>query len=83
MPISAFAKPDLPLAVRIAFDELDLQQLTIFARHSPARRLAMMFDLCDFARSLVVAYERQNHPDQSEQELWRSVRARIELSYVP
>lgn len=67
--------------VRAVFDELDLLQLSIFARHPPTRRLEMMFDLCEFSRRLIIASERQRQPDMTDDELARRVRARIELAY--
>jgi hypothetical protein len=68
-------------AVRTAFDELDWQQLAVLARLTPARRLQIMFDLCEFSRQMMVATERQRHPQASNAELTRRVRERIELSY--
>jgi hypothetical protein len=72
---------DVVQAIRTAFDELDLAQLRIFARHTPARRLAMMFDLCEFTRQLIIASERQRDPAIGDEELAHRVRARIELAY--
>jgi hypothetical protein len=69
--------------VRAAFDELDLRQLAILARLSPARRLEIMFDLCEFARQLVIASERQRDPLISDQDLAHRVRARIEMAHAP
>lgn len=68
-------------AVRIAFDELDWRQLAIIARFTPAQRLAMMFDLCNFVRNLIIASEQQRNPDISDEELMKRFRKRIELSY--
>jgi hypothetical protein len=68
--------------VRLAFDELDWRQLAIFARHTPTRRLQMMFEMCNFARGLAIASERNRHPDLDENELNRRVAARIQLSYA-
>ena len=72
---------DTAQLVRAVFDELDLLQLAIFARHSPTRRLEMMFDLCEFSRGLVIASERQREPTMTDDELARRVRARIELTH--
>jgi len=73
---------DTAVAVRAAFNELDLQQLAVLARLSSARRLEIMFDLCEFARQLVIASERQRNPLISDQDLARRVRARIELAHA-
>jgi hypothetical protein len=81
--LSATKTPNHSEAVRTAFAELDWQQLIIFAHHSPARRLQMMFDLIEFARGLVIASERQRAPHIPEDELARRVCARIQLSYDP
>ncbi len=66
---------------RMAFDELDWQQLAIFARHSPTRRIQIMFDLCRFAQRMIIASERQRHPDITDEELAQRVRERIQLTY--
>ena len=68
-------------AVRCAFDELDWEQLAVFARLTPARRLQIMFELCDFSRQMIVATERQRHPLSSTEDVARRVRERIEMSY--
>jgi hypothetical protein len=68
-------------AVRNAFDELDWQQLAVLAHLTPARRLQIMFELCEFSRQMIVAAERQRYPLASEAEVTRRVRERIELSY--
>jgi hypothetical protein len=72
---------DTAQAVRAAFDELDSRQLAILARLSPTRRLEIMFDLCESARQLVIASERQRNPNISDEELARRVRARIEMAH--
>ncbi|MCC7354285.1 MAG: hypothetical protein IT330_11050 [Anaerolineae bacterium] len=66
---------------RTIFDELDWQQLAIFARYSPTRRLEIMFDLCEFVQQMTIATERQRDPQVSDAELSRRVKARIELAY--
>lgn len=71
---------DTAQAVRAAFDELDLHQLAVLARLSPTRRLEIMFDLCESARQLVIASERQRNPNIPDEELTRRVRARIEMA---
>ncbi len=68
-------------AVRNAFEELDWQQLEVFARLTPARRLQIMFELCEFSRQMIVATEKQRYPFASDEELTRRIRERIELSY--
>ena len=68
-------------AVRAAFAELDLQQLAVLAHLSLTRRLEIMFDLCESARQLVIASERQRNPHISDEELARRVRARIEMAH--
>jgi hypothetical protein len=68
-------------AVRAAYDELDMRQLAIFARLTPTRRLEMMFDLCESARQLIIASEKNRNPSISTEDLARRVRARIALAY--
>ena len=58
-----------------------MRQLAILAKLTPQRRLEMMFELCDFARDLLIASERQRKPVISEEELYQRVKARIQLSY--
>ena len=82
MDVDSTLSIDTALAVRAAFNELDLQQLAVLARLSSARRLEIMFDLCEFARQLVIASERQRDPLISDQDLARRVRARIELAHA-
>jgi hypothetical protein len=83
MDVNSTLSLDTAAAVRAAFDELDLRQLAVLARLSPTRRLEIMFDLCEFARQLVIASERQREPGISSEDLNRRVRARIELAHVP
>jgi hypothetical protein len=40
----------------------------------------MFFDLCNFARGLIIASERKRHPNISDEELAQRVAARIRLS---
>lgn len=75
------ASGDLAQSIRTVFDELDAQQLKIFARHSTTRRLEMMFDLCEFSRQMIIASERQRDPGVDDAELARRVKVRIELAY--
>ena len=72
---------DYSKLIRTISSELDMRQLAILAKLTPQRRLEMMFELCDFARDLVIASERQRNPDISEEELYQRVKARIQLSY--
>jgi hypothetical protein len=67
--------------VRNAFAELDLRQLAIMRRLSPARRLAMAFDLCESARRLAIAGIRRQYPGISDEELYKQLRFRIRLAY--
>ena len=83
MALDFEAPLDIAQAVHAAFNELDLRQLAVLARLSPTRRLEIMFDLCEFARQLVIASERQRDPLISDQDLARRVRARIELAHAP
>jgi len=73
-------KADLSQFIRSVFDELDMRQLDIFARHSPTRRLQIMFDLCEFSRQMIIASERQRDHNLDDQELARRVKERIQLS---
>lgn len=68
------------IAARAVFDELDWQQLAIFARCTPTRRLEIMLDLCEFTRQMIIATERQRDPTMSDAELAQRVKARIQLA---
>jgi hypothetical protein len=51
---------------------LDPRQVPAWQEMSPARRLEMAFQACQFASDAVRLTERQNHPDLSPEELvWR------------
>lgn len=67
--------------IRSAFDDINIQQIEIFARMTPAERAQIMFDLIEFQRQKMYAFEKQRDPSASEAELWKRVRRRIELSY--
>ena len=81
MNTNSILPSDTAQAVRAAFDELDLRQLAVLACLSPTRRLEIMFDLCESARQLVIASERQRNPHISDEELARRVGARIEMAH--
>lgn len=74
-------EPDIAEVVRAVFDDLDMRQLVILRRLSGSRHLKEAFDLCEFARSLVVASIRSQHPHISDEELRRLVRQRISGDY--
>ena len=57
--------------VRAAFAELDLRQLAITRRLSPAQRFQQVCDLNDFLRNAVIAAIRQQYPHISEAEFQR------------
>ena len=81
MLMQSATEKDYSKLIRTISSELDMRQLAILAKLTPQRRLEMMFELCDFARDLVIASERQRNPDISEEELYQRVKARIQLSY--
>jgi hypothetical protein len=83
MDVNSTLSLDTAAAVRAVFNELDLRQLAVVARLSPARRLEILFDLCEFARQLVIASEHQRDPLISDQHLAHRVRARIGLAHAP
>ncbi|HEY72238.1 MAG: hypothetical protein DRJ03_13645 [Chloroflexi bacterium] len=63
--------------VQAVFDDLDMQQLTVFRRLSGAQRLQQAFDLCDWAHSLITASIRSRYPHISEIELGKRLRRRM------
>ena len=73
--------PNIMDIIRAASNELYQQQLQIWARLTPTRRLEMMFDLIEFTRQMLIATERQRNPQISEEELAQRVKRRIELAY--
>lgn len=83
LPLS-ISRPDLQMlrqTIHATFDELNFRQLAIFAQLTPTRRLELMFEMCAFAQQMLIASEQQRHPEASEEELAKYVRARIELGY--
>lgn len=78
---SAFEPRPIEEVIRSAFDDINMQQIEIFARMTPAQRAQIMFDLIEFQRQKMYAFEKHRHPNATEEDLWRRVRRRIELSY--
>ncbi len=78
---TGFEPRSIEEVVRACFDDLDPKQIEIFARMTPAERAQIMFDLIEFQRQKMYAFEKQRAPNATEQELWKRVRRRIELSY--
>lgn len=78
---SAFEPRPIEEVIRAAFDDVNLKQIEIFARMTPAQRAQIMFDLIEFQRQKMYAFEKQRDPNATEEELERRVRRRIELSY--
>jgi hypothetical protein len=55
--------------------KLDPQQVAIWREMTPARKIALAFQMYDFARRVVWTTERQAAPDASPEELtWRVLR---------
>jgi hypothetical protein len=63
--------------VKAAFAELDMQQLTISWRLTPAQRIQQVCDLNEFLRNVVIAAIRQSQPDISEAEFQRQFLRRM------
>jgi len=78
---SAFEPRPIEQVIRSCFDDINLKQIEVFARMTPAERAQIMFDLIEFQRQKMYAFEKQRDPNATEEELWRRVRRRIELSY--
>jgi hypothetical protein len=68
---------DFAPVVQAVFDELDMQQLAVFRQLSGARRIQQVFDLCDWARSLIIASICSQYPNISESELTERILQRI------
>ncbi len=77
----AFEPRPMEDVIRSAFDDVNMKQIEIFARMTIAERAQIMFDLIEFQRQKMYAFEKQRDPTATEQELWKRVRRRIELSY--
>ncbi|HDQ71401.1 MAG TPA: hypothetical protein ENN19_04810 [Chloroflexi bacterium] len=73
---------DFKSIAKAVFDDLDMQQLAIFRQLSGAQRLQQSLDLCDWARSLVIASIRSQHPGISETELTQRLRQRVSGNYA-
>jgi len=68
---------DFAPVAQAVFDELDMQQLAIFRQLSGAQRIQQAFDLCDWARSLIIASIYSQYPDISESELTKRLLQRM------
>lgn len=71
------SQKDYTAIVRAVFDELDMQQLAIYRQMSGAQRLQQAFELCDWARSLIIASIHNRYPDISDSELTERLRQRV------
>jgi hypothetical protein len=63
--------------VRAVFAELDVRQLDITRRLSPAQRFRQVCELNRFLRHAVIAAIRQQHPDISEDTLQQHLLRRM------
>jgi hypothetical protein len=72
---------ELAIKIRAIFDELHPQQMAIFRRLSPARRSEIVFEMCDFVRSMVTASVRTRYPNIDEESLRQRVRERVMIAY--
>ncbi len=76
------AQTEFAPIVRAVFDDLNMQQLAVFRRLSGAQRIQRAFDLCDWARSLIIASIRSRYPYISEAELAKHLRQRMSGNYA-
>lgn len=74
---SIFEPRPIEDVIRSAFDDVNMQQIAIFARLTPAERAQIMFDVIEQERQKMFAEERAQYPDESAEAIWRRVRDRI------
>ncbi len=68
---------EIDIAVKTAFDELDVEQLNIFRRMTPQEKGKAVADLFESMRLMVYATERQRFPELSEPEIHQRAIKRI------
>jgi hypothetical protein len=68
---------DLDRAIQNAFDELDPVQMEVFRRMSPAEKIQIVSGMHNSMRKMLIASEREMHPDLSEDEIHRRAIARL------
>jgi len=67
--------------IRMASRELDSHQLRMLTRLSNGERLRLMFDLCEFLRTLALNVARQEYPEANEAELAARVSRQVQNAY--
>jgi len=67
--------------IRAVFDEIDYRQMAILRSLPPARRTAMVFELCEALRQSIAASVRSRELDIGDEELARRVRERVMLAH--
>lgn len=77
------SEDELAVKIRSIFDELHPQQMAIFRRLSPARRIEISFEMHRMARNMVTASVISHYPDIDEDEIHRRVRERMTGTYGP
>ncbi len=65
------------MSPRIMEDDLDDRMVEILRSKTPAERLAMAFGMWSFARKMIHAIVRREHPEWTEAEVNRAVAKRI------
>ena len=69
--------------VRAAFQELDMRQLSVIRRLSPARRFGQICEMNEFLRRATLAAIRRQFPDIGDAALSRELLRRMGLPHVP
>jgi hypothetical protein len=67
--------------VRAAFAELDMRQLEISKRMTPAERFRQLGAINEFLRRAVIAAIHEQHPDLSEREFQEEFLRRMGIHY--
>jgi hypothetical protein len=66
---------ELAQTFRRRLGRLDLQQVAIWRRMTPAQKIGLTFQMYDLTRRIIWTTERQWHPEASPEELsWRMLR---------
>ena len=60
-----------------AFDVVDPEMVAVLRQKSPAERLAISWELWEFARELLDAHLQSTHPDWSDEQRSREVARRM------
>lgn len=63
--------------VKAAFADLDRRQMELFAQMTPVQRLKKVAEMCAALKEILIASERQMHPELNDEEIRFRAKMRI------